>query len=108
MKHCILSLLAVLAVLFLPARLTAQNVVPQKGDKITTSEGIYIVSGDNLIPNPSFDEGFTGWLAADGNEPTSDNFSLEATGGADGGAYIHALSSAGSSASRQSGRLSTA
>ena len=96
MKHCILSLLAVLAVLFLPARLTAQNVVPQKGDKITTSEGIYIVSGDNLIPNPSFDEGFTNWLAGNNQELDEANFEAVNEGGADGGAFIRALGSAGS------------
>lgn len=97
MKHCIFSLMAVLAGFFLPTHIAAQNVIPQKGDKITTPDGIYIVSGDNLVTNPSFDEGFTGWLAADGNEPTESNFALETSGGADGGAYIHALSSGGSS-----------
>ncbi|MCR5780420.1 MAG: RICIN domain-containing protein [Bacteroidaceae bacterium] len=77
-------------------QVVAQSVVPQLGDKITTSEGIYIVSGNNLIPNHSFDEGFTGWLAANGSAPTEDNFALEATGGADGGPYLRALGSAGS------------
>ena len=100
MKHIFYSLLAVLTAILLPQHTTAQNVIPQKGDKITTEDGIYIVSGDNLIPNPSFDDGFTGWLAADGNEVTEDNFTLETTGGADGGAYIHALSSAGSSSAK--------
>jgi hypothetical protein len=100
MKHILYSLLAVLTAILLPQHTTAQNVIPQKGDKITTEDGIYIVSGDNLIPNPSFDDGFTGWLAADGNEVTEDNFTLETTGGADGGAYIHALSSAGSSSAK--------
>ena len=66
MKHILYSLLAVLTAILLPQHTTAQNVIPQKGDKISTEDGIYIVSGDNLIPNPSFDDGFTGWLAAVG------------------------------------------
>ena len=100
MKHNLFPLLAVLFALFMPQHTTAQNVYPQMGEKITTADGVYIVSGQNLIQNPSFDEGYTGWLAADGNEPTADNFSIETSGGADGGAYIHALSSAGSSSSK--------
>ncbi|MBO4800883.1 MAG: RICIN domain-containing protein [Bacteroidaceae bacterium] len=99
MKHFLLSLLAALATI-LPQHTTAQNVMPQTGDKITTADGIYVVSGQNIIQNPSFDDGFTGWLAADGNEPTTDNFALESSGGADGGAFIRALGSAGSSSSK--------
>ncbi len=100
MKHNILFLLAVLAAFLLPQYTTAQNVIPQLGDRIATDDGIYLVSGENLITNPSFDDGFTGWLAADGNEPTTDNFALEEEGGADGGAYIRALSSSGSSSNK--------
>lgn len=100
MKHILFSLLAAFTALLLPQHTTAQNVMPQVGDKITTPDGIYVVSGQNLIQNPSFDDGFTGWLAADGNEPTEDNFALETTGGADGGAYLRALGSAGSSSAK--------
>ncbi len=96
MKHIHFSLLAVITAFLLPQHTTAQSVMPQLGDKITTDDGIYVVSGENLITNPSFDDGYTGWLASDGNEPTESNFALESTGGADGGAYIHALSSGGS------------
>ncbi|MBP5770497.1 MAG: RICIN domain-containing protein [Bacteroidaceae bacterium] len=100
MKQIVLFLLAALSALLLPQHSTAQSIIPQEGDKITTDDGIYIVSGQNLIQNPSFDDGFTGWLAADGNEPTTDNFALETTGGADGGAYLRALGSAGSSSNK--------
>ena len=100
MKHILLSLLAAFTAILLPQHTTAQNVIPQAGDKITTDDGIYVVTGQNLIQNPSFDDGFTGWLAADGNEPTTDNFALEATGGADDGAYLRALGSAGSSSNK--------
>ena len=77
--------------------LSAQNIVPQEGDKITTESGIYIVSGDNLIPNPSFDDGFDNWKAGDGNDLSETNFELFSEGGADGGAYLKAKGSAGSS-----------
>lgn len=96
MKHIILSLLAVLAACFLPQRSTAQNVMPQLGDKISTADGIYVVSGQNLIPNASFDDGFTGWLAGNSSDLSDSNFEVVAEGGADGGAYLHALGSAGS------------
>ncbi len=93
------SILALLLALFgmvLPQSSIAQSVTPQKGDKITTENGIYVVSGDNLIPNASFDDGFANWKAGNGSELSDANFALETTGGADGGAYLRALGSAGS------------
>ena len=75
---------------------SAQNVMPKQGDKITTENGIYVVTGNNLIPNPSFDDGFANWKAGNGDDLTEANFALEASGGADGGAYVRALGSAGS------------
>lgn len=82
--------------IFRAGSLSAQNVVPQKGDKITTDDGIYVVSGDNLIPNASFDEGFTYWKAGNNNDLSEDNFEIVSEGGADGGAYLKAKGSAGS------------
>lgn len=81
---------------FLPNSLKAQNVTPQLGDKITTTDGIYVVSGPNLILNPSFDEGFANWLAGNNQELSEDNFEIIGEGGADGGAYLKAKGSAGS------------
>ncbi|MCR5820688.1 MAG: FIVAR domain-containing protein [Bacteroidaceae bacterium] len=75
----------------------AQNVIPQQGDKIQTDDGIYVVSGQNLIANASFDDGFANWKAGDGSDLSEENFALEVLGGADGGAYLRALGSAGSS-----------
>ena len=92
-----LALLLALTGFFLSPMAMAQNVMPQQGDKISTSDGIYLVSGANLIQNPSFDEGFTGWLAGNGQELQEANFELVSEGGADGGAFIRALGSAGSS-----------
>ncbi len=100
MKHNLFSLLAVLFALFMPQHTTAQNVLPQMGEKITTEDGVYVVSGQNLIQNPSFDDGFAHWKAGDGNDLAEENFALEASGGADGGAYVRALGSAGSGSNK--------
>lgn len=91
-----LTLLAAL----LPQEVNAQNVMPKRGDKITTADGVFVVSGDNLIPNASFDDGFAHWKAGDGNDLAEENFALESSGGADGGAYIRALGSAGSGSNK--------
>lgn len=96
----ILSFLVALAIFLLPLQISAQNVVPQQGDKITTADGVYLVSGSNLIQNSSFDDGFTHWKAGDGTDLSEANFALEASGGADGGAYLRALGSAGSSSAK--------
>lgn len=96
-RNILLALLTALIAFVLPTASMAQNVMPQQGDKISTANGIYIVSGPNLIANPSFDQGFTAWLAGNGSELSEDNFEIVAEGGADGGAYLHALGSAGSS-----------
>lgn len=91
-----LALLLALIGIVLPQVSVAQSVMPQQGDKISTADGIYIVSGPNLIQNPSFDDGFAGWLAGDNNELQDANFEAVSDGGADGGAFIRALGSAGS------------
>lgn len=84
----------------LPQEVNAQNVMPKRGDKITTADGVFVVSGDNLIPNASFDDGFAHWKAGDGNDLAEENFALESSGGADGGAYLRALGSAGSGSNK--------
>ena len=70
--------------------------VPQVGDKITTADGIYVVSGVNLIQNPGFDDGMQGWYAGDGSELSTDYFEVVADGGPDGSPCLHALRGAGS------------
>ena len=92
------TLLAAAAMLIggLLPNLYAQNVMPQQGDKITTADGIYVVSGPNLIANASFDNGFDGWHAGNNSELSEDNFEVISEGGADGGAYLKAKGSAGS------------
>ena len=94
--NLILSLGLMLMSIFLPSSLVAQNVIPELGDKITTSDGIYVVAGSNLISNPSFDYGFADWLAGNNQELSENNFEIISDGGADGGAYLKAKGSAGS------------
>lgn len=103
MKQFFSSILALLVALNMPLlslQISAQNVVPQLGDKITTADGVYLVSGSNLIQNSSFDDGFTYWKAGDGTDLSEANFALETAGGADGGAYLRALGSAGSGSAK--------
>lgn len=78
----------------------AQNCIPLVGDKVTAEDGIYVVNGDNLIPNPSFDEGLIGWNAGDGTAIAAENFEVIASGGADDGAYLQALGGAGSGSNK--------
>lgn len=73
-----------------------QKFTYQKGDKVETDEGVFIVTGDNLISNPSFDEGTTGWKAGDGTVMADANWKVVESGGADGGAYLQAQGGAGS------------
>lgn len=63
----------------------------QTGDEFdyTNSEGItkhYKIVGENLIQNPSFDSGVTGWTGGDGNPLGS--ATVKTSGGVDGGAYL--------------------
>lgn len=96
MKTKFLKLMALTLGLFLTSSVHGQTFTYNIGDKVTTDDGIYIVKGTNLITNPSFDDGTTGWY--DGtNAPLSDSyFDVPQEGGADGGAYLKSLSSAGS------------
>lgn len=93
MKQKLIFLLVCLAG-FLTAG--AQKYVYEIGDEITTNTGKYIVKGSNIISNPSFDNGTTGWIAGDGTELSDSYFDVPASGGADGGAYLKALGGAGS------------
>ena len=75
----------------------AQKYTYAIGDRVETEEGVYIVTGENLISNPSFDNGSTGWYAADGNAVSDSYWDVPSTGGADGGAWLKVLGGAGSS-----------
>ena len=73
------------------AALTVHAQQYQTGDEFdyTNADGItkhYKIVGDNLIENPSFDNGVTGWTGGDGNALGS--ATVKTSGGVDGGAYI--------------------
>ena len=85
-------------VLFATAMFAANAQQLQTGDTFTytNADGVektYKVVGENLIENPSFDNGTTGWTGGAGGAlgSTEVNYS----GGVDGGAYIRPTSSAG-------------
>ena len=99
MKTKLFKFMAIALGFFLSASAYGQTFTYNIGDRVVTEEGIYVVTGNNLITNPSFDDGTTGWY--DGtNQPLSDSyFDVPQEGGADGGAYLMALNSAGSGTS---------
>ncbi|MBQ2434556.1 MAG: carbohydrate binding domain-containing protein [Bacteroidaceae bacterium] len=101
MKHSNLLLMCIATLMSVGAmHAEAQNYVPQTGDKVTAEDGIYIVEGENLIPNHSFDEGLVHWTSGDGSAITADNFEVVAEGGPDGGAYLKSLGGAGSGSNK--------
>ena len=62
----------------------------------TNAEGVvktYKIIGENLIKNPSFDNGTTGWTGGAGGALS--NTEVNYNGGVDGGAYIRPTSSSG-------------
>ena len=95
MKQKLLFLLTFLALLSVGLPAKAQYTL-QKGDKVTTDEGVFLVTGDNLITNPNFADGLTGWKAGDGSALSETNFEVQATGGPEGLPCLHALKGAGS------------
>lgn len=80
----------------IPLSALGQSYTYNVGDKITTSDGIYKVVGANLITNPSFDDGTTGWTDGTGSEMSSSYFTVVENGGADDGAYLKCTANAGS------------
>jgi hypothetical protein len=83
-------LLMFLAVATSIGTITAQ----QTGDVVTIGEKRYQLTGTNLIPNPGFEDGFSGWT--DGTitaEITDDNFSLSFGDGVDGSTCLHSINS---------------
>ena len=91
---CLMTLLTVGFIS--PNGLFAQKYEVSVGDKITTDDGIYVVTGSNLITNPNFDDGFDGWTGGNGQALSDQYFSIEEGGGPDGSNCLRALSSSGS------------
>ena len=65
----------------------------QSGDTITVNGLIFKVLSNNLIPNPGFEDGFTGWTDATSSAAvlSSANFSLINTGGVENSQYLTGL-----------------
>jgi hypothetical protein len=79
----IFSLFTLLVITF-AFSVNAANVI---GDTINLHGKKYIVTGNNLITNPSFNDGVaSGWLSGTGVTPT--NFTTYSTGGVDNGYYV--------------------
>ncbi len=87
------------SVVLFAAGLFAVNAQQLKtGDQFTytTADGVeklYVVTGNNLIENPSFDAGTEGWQGGVGGALSSTEVNYN--GGVDGGAYIRPTSSNG-------------
>jgi hypothetical protein len=60
----------------------------QAGDIVTADQKSYRIIGSNLITNPGFESGLTGWTAGNSAALGSSNFQFNATGGVDNSAYI--------------------
>ena len=76
--------------------LAQTEYVPQVGDKITTEEGVYIVSGANLVTNGDFNDGLSGWTSGNGQALSDTYFEIVPDGGPDGSACLHSTGGAGS------------
>lgn len=83
----------ILAILVVTGEIFAQT----SGDIFLIGEKRFQLSGENLIPNGSFSDGFTHWTdgTSSAAELSPDNFVLEPSGGVDDGAYIKSLKNEG-------------
>ena len=77
------------------AALTASAQLQQlkTGDHFEYNGNGYTIVGENLIENPSFDNGLDGWLGGAGG--ALESTTLNTSGGIDGGAYIVPTQNAG-------------
>lgn len=92
-KHLLLSAVALAAA---SLSVNAADVVYYHvGDEVTVGVNTYKVTSENLIPNYSFDEGFTGWTDNKAAEITADHWTIADEGGADGGKYLYSTNGSG-------------
>ncbi|MDR1121735.1 MAG: hypothetical protein LBM08_12555, partial [Dysgonamonadaceae bacterium] len=85
--------------------LTASSIVcsfaqPQSGDTIVANGKRIKLLSDNLISNPGFEDGLTGWTDATTTaaQLSSSNFTVATTGGMDNSRYLVGTKNEGSSA----------
>lgn len=73
----------------------------QSGDTVTINNKTYVVTSDNLISNPGFEEGLTGWTDATTSAAplTSEKFTVQPTGGVDNSQYLVGTENENSSSS---------
>ncbi len=78
-----------------------------KGETFTCNDKKYKVTGDNLITNGSFEDGFTGWTSANDftTELSSSKFTLISDGAQDGTKYLKGTTN---EASKAAGSIGTA
>lgn len=72
---------------------SAQQEQLKTGDHFEYNGNGYTVVGENLIENPSFDNGLDGWLGGAGG--ALESTTLNTSGGVDGGAFIVPTQNAG-------------
>ena len=95
MKNKLLTFLAALAA---SAGFSVGVQAQTLGDIIFANGHKYSV-GANLITNPSFDDGVTGWTNGAGSAlTTAAGFTINTTGGSDGGSYLVGTANGGSTA----------
>ncbi|KAA6302776.1 MAG: hypothetical protein EZS26_000946 [Candidatus Ordinivivax streblomastigis] len=80
-----------LAIISIIGQIAAQ----QTGDVVTIGAKKYQLTGANLISNPGFDNGLTGWTDGTGAELTSAAFTVEPTGGVNNSPYLSAIGDGG-------------
>ncbi len=90
----------VLMVLIVFVSIIAQLKAQEVGDTVSIGNTEYILQSENLISNPGFEDGFTGWTDATTSAATlsSTNFTINSTGGVDDSQYLVGTTNASSSA----------
>ncbi|MBS2099632.1 T9SS type A sorting domain-containing protein [Carboxylicivirga linearis] len=77
----------------------ANGYSQEQGDNVSYGGATYVLTSDNLISNPGFEEGYTGWTDATSSaaELSSSYFSLIQSGGIDDSQYLVGTTNQGSS-----------
>lgn len=74
------------------------NAQHNQGDTITVGSARYAIVSNNLIANPGFEDGFTGWTDATTSAAplSSNNFNIVNTGGVNNSRYLVGIKNEGS------------
>ena len=96
MENRVKSLLTLVVMSLCGFTISAQQLQTGDSFEFTNADGVtkkYVVVGENLITNPSFDNGAVGWTGGVGGALS--NVEVYNSGGVDGGAYIRPTANAG-------------